>query len=198
MRCGACLTLGSALDSCCAAVDYGYPWQQLILRFKYSDAGDLSAQPALAKSLAQVIVHVAAQDSSLALALRTAQRCDHLLPMPLHPARQSERGFNQAASLAHALFPNANNLRTDLLVRTKNTATQADLPRDLRMANLYRAFLATPLLAHELKGASVMLIDDVTTTTATLSAAAAALRQAGAKEVHAIVFARTVQLTTQN
>ncbi|MFM7331131.1 MAG: ComF family protein [Brachymonas sp.] len=191
LRCGACLSLGSALDSCHAAVDYADPWDRLLQRFKYSDAGELSAQPALAGSLALITQHVAAQDAALAAALQQIGKSDWVIPVALHPQRQRERGFNQAQRFAQAMLPPTARIRTDLLLRVKNTAVQADLPRDQRMANLRQAFIAAPLSAHELRGAHVTLIDDVTTTTATLSAAANALRQAGATHVHALVFART-------
>ncbi len=190
MRCGACLTLGSQLDACHAAVDYAYPWDALVQRLKYSDGGDLRAQPALANSVARVMRHVAEQDTRLANTLQEVSRSDWIIPVSLHPERQRERGFNQASALAQALFPGHARLRNDLLMRIQNTAVQANLPRDARAFNLRGAFIAAPLVAHELKGAKVTLIDDVTTTTATLSAAAMALRQAGAHEVHAIVFAR--------
>jgi ComF family protein len=189
-RCGACLTLGSVLDSCHAAVNYAYPWDALLQRFKYSDGGDLRAQPALAKRLALVMRHTAERDANLAKALRDAQRSDWIIPVALHAERQKERGFNQANALASELFPKHPRLRNDLLLRIKNTAVQATLPRDTRIHNLRGAFIAEPLTASLLKGTRVCLVDDVTTTTATLSAAAQALRQAGAHQVHAIVFAR--------
>lgn len=189
-RCGACLTLGSVLDSCRAAVDYAFPWDALLKRFKYSDGGDLSAQPALAKRLAWVMRHAAAQDAGLAQALQEARRADWIIPVALHAERQKERGFNQASAFAQALFPDHTRIRNDLLLRIKNTAVQATLPRDTRIHNLRGAFIAAPLTASALKGTRVCLVDDVTTTTATLSAAAQALRQAGAHQVHAIVFAR--------
>jgi ComF family protein len=190
MRCGACLTLGTTLDACHAAVDYDYPWDKLIQRLKYSDGGDLRAQPALALSVARVMAHVAQSDAALSKGLQEASRSDWIIPVALHPERQKERGFNQANALAQALFPGHARLRKDMLLRIHNTAVQANLPRDARAFNLRGAFIAAPLVAHELKGAKVTLIDDVTTTTATLSAAATALRQAGAHEVHAVVFAR--------
>jgi ComF family protein len=189
-RCGACLTLGSVLDSCYAAVDYAYPWDALLQRFKYSDGGDLRAQPALAKRLALVTRHAAAQDANLAKAMQEAERSDWIIPVALHPERQKERGFNQANAFAQALFPDHPRLKSDLLLRIKNTTIQATLPRDTRIHNLRGAFIAAPLTASLLKGTRVTLVDDVTTTTATLSAAAQALRQAGAHQVHAIVFAR--------
>ncbi|TAG25181.1 MAG: ComF family protein [Burkholderiales bacterium] len=189
-RCGACLTLGSVLDSCHAAVDYAYPWDALIQRFKYSDRGDLRAQPALAKRLVHVMRHSAAQDKSLADALQQAQRSDWIMPVALHPERQKERGFNQAHAFVKNLFPDHPHLRSDLLLRIKNTAVQATLPRDTRIHNLRGAFIAAPLTACLLKGTRVTLVDDVATTTATLSAAAQALRQAGVHQIHALVFAR--------
>ena len=192
MRCGSCLTLGSHLDACYAAVDYAYPWHRLIQRFKYSDGGDLRAQPALANSMALVTQHVAQRDASLMQGLQEASQSDWIVPVALHPDRQRERGFNQALSLAKALFSKHPRIRSDLLLRIKNTAIQADLPRDTRVGNLRAAFIASPLNAAQLRGAHITLVDDVTTTTATLSAAAQALRQAGAKRVNALVFARTV------
>ena len=194
-RCGACLTLGSVLDSCHAAVDYAYPWDALLQRFKYSDGGELRAQPALAKSMASVTQYASAQDASLALALQEAQRADWIIPVALHPERQKERGFNQAHAFAKALFPNQPRLRSDLLLRIRNTAVQATLPRETRIHNMRGAFIAAPLTAHLLTGTRITLIDDVSTTTATLSAAAQALRQAGARQINAIVFARAVGAT---
>ena len=191
-RCGACLILGSVLDSCHAAVDYAYPWDTLLQRFKYSDGGDLRAQPALANTLALVMQHSAEQNQTLSNALAQAQRSDWIIPVALHPERQKERGFNQAGVFAQALFPDHSRIRNDLLLRIKNTAVQATLPRDTRIHNLRGAFIAAPLTAYLLKGSRVTLIDDVTTTTATLNAAAQALRQAGAEQVHAIVFARAI------
>jgi ComF family protein len=191
-RCGACLTLGSQLDACHAAVDYAYPWDALLQRLKYSDGGDLRAQPALANSLARVMRHVSEQDAALATALNEASRSDWIIPVALHPERQQLRGFNQASAIAQALFPGHPRIRQDLLLRIKNTAVQADLPRDARLHNLRTAFIAAPLQVALLKGSQVTLIDDVTTTTATLGAAAQALRQAGARVVNAVVFARTV------
>lgn len=190
LRCGACLTLGTVLDSCHTAVDYAYPWDALLQRFKYSDSGDLSAQPALAKRLTLIMQHTATLDTALAIALQEAQRSDWIIPIALHPERQQKRGFNQASIFARALFPDHSRIRSNLLLRIKNTAVQATLPRDARIHNLRGAFIAAPLTASLFKGTCVTLVDDVTTTTATLSAAAHALRQAGAQHVHAIVFAR--------
>jgi ComF family protein len=178
------------LDACHAAVDYAYPWDALLQRYKYSDGGDMRAQPALALRLAWITRYVAQRDGDLAHALQHAALSDWIIPVALHPERQSERGFNQAAAYAQALFPGHSRIRHDLLLRIKNTETQAHLPRDARAHNLRGAFIAQPDQAAQLKGSRVTLIDDVTTTTSTLGAAAQALRQAGASQIKAIVFAR--------
>lgn len=191
-RCGNCLSIGTVLDACHAAVDYAYPWDALLQRFKYADTGELSAEPSLSQSMAEVARHAAQQDPAFAQALLLASRSDWIIPIALHPERQHSRGFNQAHAFAQALFPKHPRLRTDLLERIKNTAVQASLPLDERAPNMRGAFIASPLQAQALKGSRVTLIDDVTTTCATLSAAAQALLQAGAREVNAIVFARAL------
>jgi ComF family protein len=191
-RCGTCLAYGSALDACHAAVQYSYPWSGLLARFKYGgiDSQDLKAQPSLAQPLAGSLRLAAQSDNALSQALRQAERSDWIIPIPLHPSRQQERGFNHAQLLAQALFPRHSRLDTGLLLRIKATAIQASLPRAERLSNLKNAFAVQPLRTSELAGRSITLIDDVCTTTATLSSAAHVLRQAGASQVSAVVLAR--------
>jgi predicted amidophosphoribosyltransferase len=110
--------------------------------------------------------------------------------------RLRERGFNQALQIAKQLLASraqksAIQLRTDLLVRTRDTPAQVGLGRSERQRNMLHAFAAEPALAAQVQGARIVLLDDVTTTTATLSAAAAAMRIAGATHVVGMVFART-------
>ena len=121
-----------------------------------------------------------------------------VVPVPLHRSRERQRGFNQARELArHLGLPMA-----DILVRTRKTETQADLPAERRHANVRGSFELAHLrggaakveLARRSGGAakvvSVILVDDVRTTGATLSACAAALLDAGAGEVRALTAAR--------
>jgi ComF family protein len=111
---------------------------------------------------------------------------DAVVPVPLHPARQRERGFNQAAELArHLGLPVRHALR-----RVRRTASQADLPAARRHANVRGAFVAAPQGDVALQ--VVVLIDDVSTTGATLNACAEALLAAGAREVRALSVARAV------
>jgi ComF family protein len=112
---------------------------------------------------------------------------DVLVPVPLHPDRQRQRGYNQAALLAGALAGPALPVAAGCLVRTRATATQTHLGRDDRMANVAGAFTCRN---GDLAGRRVLLIDDVCTTGATLEACALACRQAGAASVWALTLSR--------
>jgi len=111
--------------------------------------------------------------------------CDAAVPVPLHPARRRERGFNQADDLArHIGLPIVRALE-----RRRHTATQTALPARERLANVEGAFVASRQARH-IRGSAVVLVDDVRTTGATLEACARALREAGAREVCALTAAR--------
>jgi ComF family protein len=116
---------------------------------------------------------------------------DGLVPVPLHPARHAERGFNQAELLA---APCAARWRRPLLagalVRVRATAPQADLDAEARRVNVRDAFqVARPA---EVRDRRLLLVDDVLTTGATVGAAARALRAAGAAAVGVLTLARVV------
>ncbi|HEX9784690.1 MAG TPA: phosphoribosyltransferase family protein [Opitutaceae bacterium] len=102
-----------------------------------------------------------------------------LVPVPLHPRKQRERGFNQAELIANCLVQTVGAAGVEMrLKRVVDTATQTRLNRQSRQENLKNAFaLATTDL---LKTSSrYVLVDDVFTTGATLNACARALRRSG-------------------
>lgn len=110
-----------------------------------------------------------------------------LVPVPLHPKRKRERGFDQAALLAAGVASLCGmELGEGWLERTRWTEPQAHLGRRARLANIEGAFRAGAAVA----GRRVLVLDDVMTTGATLAACAHALRAAGAKAVYALTFAR--------
>lgn len=112
---------------------------------------------------------------------------DGLVPVPLHPSRRRARGFNQALDLArHLNLPVWQALR-----RVRATPTQISLPAAERHRNVRGAFAVTPR-ARSLAGATAVLVDDVSTTGATLEACARVLKEAGVREVRALVAARVV------
>jgi ComF family protein len=174
--CGACLKEPPPLDACFAGVPYAYPWSGLVARFKFN--GEAGWAAALAARIAAVPGFAA-----------ELQACDFVLPMPLAPRRLAERGFNQAVLLAKQL--DRDKTDSGLLLRLRETGAQVSLDRAARQANVKGAFGVEPLRAAELRGKSVLLVDDVMTSGASLHAAAKALRQAGATRVSAAVLART-------
>ncbi len=186
--CGACLTRpdAPAVQQCVAAVEYAYPWDTLIARFKFR------SEPGWARPFAQLMLNA---PHTVAL-LHTRPL---VVPIPLTAARLGERGYNQAWELVKALrglcrggqpaWP-LDSLAT-ALVRLGETPDQHSLGREARLRNLRGVFAAHPHHARQLDGRHVLLVDDVTTTGATLHTAAQALQQAGAARVSALVFART-------
>jgi ComF family protein len=109
------------------------------------------------------------------------------IPVPLHPSRRRQRGFNQAADLArHVGLP-----VVDALRRARATSTQTGLPAAQRHRNVRDAFVATRAAAALTK-ATVVLVDDVSTTGATLESCARVLKAAGVGEVRALTAARVV------
>ena len=117
---------------------------------------------------------------------------DAVVPVPLHPRREWTRGFNQADEIARRLgLP-----RWPLLRRTRRTRPQADLEAGERWRNVQGAFALRRGLGarrvRSLRGACVVLVDDVSTTGATLEACATVLREGGAVQVRALTVARTL------
>lgn len=114
-----------------------------------------------------------------------------VVPVPLHPRRLRERGYNQSELLARALCLNHSlPLCTDWLERIQQSAAQAKLDRIRRQQNAEAAFAARGVPA----GAHLLLVDDVLTTGATARAAAGALLAAGAGRVSVAVLAVSPRL----
>ena len=112
-----------------------------------------------------------------------------VVPVPLHPRRLRRRGYNQAAVLALELARTTGlQVRHEGLVRRRDTHSQVRLSRQARLQNLRGAFLARPAAV---RGARVLLLDDVMTTGATATACAEALCDAGARQVRVLTLARS-------
>src|SRR4051794_12821815 len=113
---------------------------------------------------------------------------DLIVPVPLHPTRERERGFNQAALLAEILAASMQVPARLVLERTRYTTTQTAYDRAERMENLAGAFRLRK--NRDVRDLQVLLIDDVLTTGSTLSECARVLKVAGAISVHAATAAR--------
>ncbi len=116
---------------------------------------------------------------------------DLIVPVPLHPRRLRERGYDQSLLLAENLEGRLGiPLARDVLIRHRHTPSQARSKSVLeRRRNMEGAFHATP---GRLEGKNLVLVDDVCTTGATLNACARALKEAGARSVWGVTLAREV------
>jgi ComF family protein len=173
-RCPSCLPADSALAGIRSLGPYRAPLSDAIHALKYQGLRVL-ARP-LAEQLAQFW-----QVSALPV--------DAVMPVPLHPARQRARGYNQSALLARGFgalmgLP----VREDLVARDRHTRPQVGLGRDDRLSNVRGAFV---LRTRFPRGMRILLVDDVLTTGATLEACAQPLLDAGAASVYALTLARS-------
>jgi ComF family protein len=116
------------------------------------------------------------------------RRFNLIVPVPLHPARKRERGFNQAELLARELHRKSRIPVQSVLRRTRYTTTQTQFDRSERMENLRGAFRLRR--GCNVQGLRMLLVDDVLTTGSTLSECAAVLKKGGALSVHAATAAR--------
>jgi len=113
-----------------------------------------------------------------------------LVPVPVHPARRRERGYDQAELIAAEASAHLSLPWLPAVARVRATAPQYRLDRRRRAANVADAFAVRPDAVRVISGRWVVLVDDVVTTGATLTASANALLSAGAAAVSAITVAR--------
>ena len=152
------------------------PVLDVIHRYKYQRA--LWFEPFLADLLIRAAVPELAKD-----------RWDFIVPVPLHPAKQREREFNQAERLGACLSRATRiPLNTKLVRRVQPTQTQTRLSREQRAANVSRAFAMRT--EQRLDGLRLLVLDDVFTTGATTASCAKVLMSAGAESVCVWTVAR--------
>lgn len=117
-----------------------------------------------------------------AITIPTDWLIDCVVPVPLHPLKRWLRSYNQSDCIAAELCKRYGlKQQNSLLCRTRFTKSQTTLNGFERAKNVSSAFLASP----EVRGRTILLVDDVTTTHSTLLACASALRAAGAAKVYA-------------
>ena len=151
--------------------------RRLVHRLKYQ------ADPSAARFLADGMVCALLNEKTV------LERAEWIIPVPLHPAREQERGYNQAALLANRISSQTGVAMTEkVLFRTRSTGNLAKMHREERFESLRDVFAVgdVRLVADR----RVLLVDDVFTTGATAQACAGALMQAGAAEVSVVTACR--------
>lgn len=146
-------------------------WKDFIWNMKFK------SRPLLLRGLAHPVAEAAQ---------RYLPASDGLVPVPLHPERLAERGFNQAEVVASLLHWELGLPLVQGLERVRPTHRQVGLRRGERLENLKGAFI---FQGASIQGKELWLIDDVITTGATLEACAEALLEAGARRVYAFALA---------
>jgi ComF family protein len=168
--CEGCAATTEAATSAEGAFVYGGAIAEAIVRLKYGRRSDLASR------LGEAMLD------------RVPPGIDIVVPVPLHPLRAADRGFNQSALLAR---PMAGGLGVPMgarvLVRTRDTPRQAALDRATRHMNVMAAFACRDPAA--IAGKSVLLVDDVRTTGATLRECQKALEAGGARAILPYVLA---------
>jgi len=171
--CGNCLTKPPHFTSARAVAHYHPPLADAIHAFKYN--GHTFGLASFAQLVQRLNPPLAATDI--------------IIPVPLHPKRLRQRGFNQALLMAHAFFPHAQpKIKNDLLVRNQWTEPQTALSGISRRRNLKGCFTVTD--PAQIAGKSVLLIDDVFTTGSTANECAHTLKKAGAITIYVLTLAR--------
>lgn len=159
-----------------AAARYDGPVLNMIHQLKFDKALDVA--PILGSMLARRLAEA-----------NFVAEIDLIVPMPLHWTRRFLRGFNQAEEIARTVGTALGRpVRAGVLRRTKRTAQQATLSRELRLTNPVGAF-SVPR-PGSVRGKTILLVDDVLTTGATAAEAARALKRVGVKTVYVAVVAR--------
>lgn len=174
-RCGACRTHPPAFTYARTAAHYDGVAQEALKAFKFG------GRRALAAPLGDLVVEIGRGNLPISAP-------DLLVPVPLHPARERERGFNQALLLARRVGRAWDVPVEVMLSRGTATRPQTDLTADERRANVRGAFVIRR--PERVAGRHVVVVDDIMTTGSTASACASALRLAGAAVVGVVAVAR--------
>jgi competence protein ComFC len=175
--CGRCLdrTPPYTIHRSCGR--YGGVLKDLILLFKYGRASVLS------RPLARFAAAAMGGEDGL------WRGADLIIPVPLHPKRKRERGFNQSQALAKDLAKIMGLRVLDgCLVKVRNVPPQTSLEADGREENVRGAYAVRR--APRIEGRVLILVDDVFTTGSTLRECSLAVKQAGAREVRGLTLAQ--------
>jgi len=119
-----------------------------------------------------------------------------IVPLPMHPKKRRERGFDQAEIMAQAIADATGKSISNILERIKDTPPQSGLHPKLRVDNVKDAFRVRP--GSSITAKSVILVDDIYTTGASLSECARVLKSHGVANVYAMTLAIAIKKSSDN
>lgn len=177
--CKTCRKKPPPFEALYALFSYESPITKLIMELKFHDR--LVNAQILGELMAEAIQEQWYHKSPLP---------DCILPVPLHPKRLRERGYNQALEIARPIAKALKlPIETQLCVRIKHTLAQAQLSRRKRRKNIKNAFA----VHGQINNRHIAVLDDVITTGQTLNAICTTLRKAGARQIDVWCCARTLR-----
>ncbi len=177
--CTTCLDSPPMFDSARAALVYNDGSRGMILGFKHGDRtlNVLAFTPWLVRAGAELLAEA-----------------DLLIPVPLHPFRLLARRYNQAALLAQGVGKDVGvPCLSSGLVRVRATKSQGRMSVKARRKNVKSAFAVGDWHKDRIRGAHIVLVDDVYTTGSTVNECAKMLKKAGAARVDVLILARVVK-----
>lgn len=190
--CGQCRTSPPCFSSARAIGGYEGTLREAIHKFKYQ------GKKRLAIRLGKLMVeHLRKEKEDFPQTpikrhqFPSYQEVDYLIPVPLHPSRLRERGFNQSELLAEVIGRDLDILLlNDTLLRIKATQSQTKLSREERIKNVKGAFAIID--APSFSNKTILLIDDMFTTGATINECAKVLKETKVKKIAVLTLARGI------
>lgn len=178
--CGACLRRRPSYTRARAALRYDDASRDLVLTFKHGD------RPELAATFGTWMTRCGAD---------LLDRCDVVIPVPLHWRRLFKRRYNQAALLARSVASTRRDVAVlpDALRRLRNDPSQSGKSAAARRENVRSAFGVSPRATHDLRNSRALIVDDVFTTGATAEACARTLMAVDVAEVSVLTLGRVVR-----
>lgn len=176
-KCDACSRTDFSFDLARSAYIYQTPVREMIHHLKYDSL--LSPAAFFARAMAAVISRGYFGEDQ-----------DFILPVPLHHVRERGRGYNQSSLIAKKLSALLGIPLAKMVCRKSNTRSQTNLSREARLKNLHGAFALRG--GAQVRGKSILLIDDVFTTGTTTNEISKLLKDNGAEKVFVLTAARAV------
>lgn len=151
--------------------------RQKILEYKFNDKAYLY------KTFAKIII----KNRKICGFL---EKCDIIIPVPIHKKRLNERGYNQSELISKEIVNNIKRIKllTNVLIKVQNTKPQSTLNKEQRIENAKNAYAIKN--SEKIKNKNIILVDDIYTTGSTANECSKLLKFAGAKEINIFTLAK--------